>query len=501
MASPGDWLRRLVGWVTGYASTDPANRVHLEGWSPAEGTHDQILAPSLLAIVAQCRQLDRTSPKARATVEGFRSDVIGSGIGIEPDTGDRLLDARLRTSFNAWAESAGISGESLWELQYQAAGEVCTAGAFLWRWVEEPTAAGIRLRLLPLEVEWLSPDPLRKVDPALWVHGKVLDHLGRPVEFHLVNPDTGASEIVPASDIVHGYIRRRARQSHGEPELASLVVRFLQDDRVIVTELRAALNTAAVSGVIETEDADLLIGGSATTGATTGATPRRRLEPGTVLSLRPGEKWSTVENKRPAQGIKDFRATIDGDIAGGAGVSRQWLDRDSGRANYSSSREDNQRTERRLGPTRATLGRHCAGVVYERVLPLLLVQLGVRIPSDPRERARLMRYELRPDRPEYVDPMKDALAIDFQISKNLTTLEEALAGRGRDVETVLAKRAAEIRRQDEQAVERVKHLAELAAAAGVEGLTWAHLVTLQGASTAPGAYLDAAASPEPQANP
>lgn len=499
------WLSGLLFTGGGYASTDPRNAEFRDGWSPAPTPDDEALAAELPDLVAQCRDLDRRCAKGRGIIDGFRADVVGSGIGIEPlvPTMAELVRV-LRDGFNAWAESAMVNGDSLWTTQWTAAGDVATAGAFLWRWVTVEDHVGIPLRLLPLEAEWLSPDPLRPTPAERFCMGCEFDDLGRVVAWHLRNPATLVGEIVPAADIIHGTIPRRARQHHGDPILAPLILRLLQDDKLVVTELRAAVNTSNVAGVIETDDIDLGLGGPA--GATSpapnpGAPPStalrqaRRLTPGAVLPLRIGEKWHTVENKRPAQGIAPFRASLDGDLAAGAGVSRQWIDRDASRANYSSMREDNLRTARIIGPIQAALGRKMASAVYVRLVPYLLLQAGKRWPSSPVERAALLRHELRPDRIAYVDPGVESAADVYQIEHNLITLEEVLASKGRDLATVLAKRAAEQEAIDKLAVARVQRLAKLAADSGVEGLTWSHLVTLAGASSAPGAYLTAAAAP------
>ena len=506
------WLSSLFK-IGGYASTDPKNAEFRDGWQPAESPDDTALGDVLHDLTADSRDLDRRCAKARAIVDGFTADTVGSGIGIEPVLVPALarLVSILRDGFNAWAEHAGVNGDSLWSMQWTAAHDVATSGAFLWRWVAVDDPTGIPLRLMPLEVEWLSPDPLRDgVDASRFCMGCEWDALGRISNWHLVNPATGVGEIVPAADIIHGISPRRARQHHGDPILAPLILRLLQDDKLVVTELKAAVNTSNVAGVIETNDPDLLMGGPA--GAVSpapnpGAPPTaalrqaRRLSPGTVLSLGIGEKWNTVENKRPAQGIAPFRASLDGDLAGGAGVSRQWIDRDSSRANYSSMREDNQRTARLNGPIQSALGRKMAGAVYQRLVPYLLIQAGEKWPTSAHERAALLRYDLRPDRIAYVDPMKDGEAAAFLIANNFKTLEETLAEQGRDLDTVLTKRAAEQAKIDAFAVARIASIEKLAQASGVPGLRWFHLVTLPGAGTAPGAFMQGAATPAAPAAP
>lgn len=472
-------IRRFFGLSGGVYPSTAASGVSevAEGWSPDPTPGDSALEYDLDTLVAQCRDLDRRSAKARALIHGFRADLVGSGIDVEPlGLSDDAL-AAVRAAWHEWAEQASVDGESLWSLQWTAAGELMVAGQSLWRWVAVEDGGPIPLRLLPLEAEWLSPVPLREVPPERFVHGVEVDRLGRVVAYHLRDPlaPESSGEVVPAADIVHAFIRTRARQHLGEPLLAPLIVRLLQDERLVLTELRAAVNSAAVSGVIETEDADLLLDAG---GATAAPNAPRRLRPGAVLALRPGERWQTVKNDRPAQQLAPFRSSLDGDLAGGAGLSRQWLDRDSARANYSSMREDNLRTARVLGPMQLQFGRRVAGAVFERLAPYLELRTGVLL-------GRPVRYELRPDRIAYVDPQKEAEADVYQISHALASHEEVLAARGKDLATVLQKRREEQDREDRDLLARIQRWHALAEASGIPGLTWTVFAQLAGQPAVP----------------
>lgn len=487
------WPFGGFGGGNAYASTD-GRRPESKEFRVTSGTSSQTLVPSLDQLIAQGRDLDRSHPKAKALVEGYRADVIGTGIGIQPRTGDAALDSALLSAFELWAERAGILGETLYELQGQAAGDIFLAGASLWRWISVPGEAGVPLRLAALEVEWLSPEPVGPITPGCdFIRGIDIDTLGRPRAYHLRNPETQQTEHVAASQIIHCYIRRRARQVHGEPEAASLLIRLWQDNEIVSTELRAAKNNSNIAGILKTPDADLT--------ADNDSTERRhaalQIAPGQIQTIGQDEDFITVENKRLSAGIGDFRHTIDGDLAAGAGVSRQWLDRDSSRANYSSMREDGLRDQRRLAPARLCLGRHLAGRVYETIAPFLFLSLGRILPSDPATRARLLRYEQRPDQPPYVDPLKDAQALAYQLEKDLITEDEVHAARGRSADDMRKARLAERQMADAAQVERIKQLDKIVKASGVEGLHWSHLVTLGGANTAPGAYLQGA-QPQPQ---
>lgn len=483
----------LFGAPGVYPSVASRDELISDNWAPEATPGDTALAQDIFELVAQCRDLDRRSAKARAIGIGFRADVVGSGIGVEPIVPDALADiaARVRDAFYEWAEHCGVSGESLWELQWTAAGEVVVAGQSVWRWVVEESGGAIPLRLLPLEVEWFSRHPLRAVPSSgAFIPGVELDRLGRPVAYHLLDPLSGQGEVVPATDILHAFIRVRATQHLGEPLLAPLIARLMQDERLIMTELKAAVNSSAVAGVIESTDADLLLEDNPPS-----APKVQKLRPGGVIALKPGERWQTVKNDRPSQQIGQFRATIDGDLAGGAGLSRQWLDRDTSRANYSSMREDNLRTTRALGPIQQQLGRVLAGRVYERVLPFILLSLGLDQALAP----VLRRYELRPDRLAYVDPQKEAEADVYLIAHSLATQEEVLAAKGKDFSSVLAKRQQEQAAIDAMAVRRLQQAHRLAAESGVPGVTWRDIVALASGDVPDGGAA-AAATPSPSAS-
>jgi capsid protein len=99
--------------------------------------------------------------------------------------------------------------------------------------------------------------------------------------------------------------------------------------------------------------------------------PFQYFEPGMIAPAE-GEDVGTVENKRPSQLISLFRDMLRGDIAGGTRTSQRWIDRNYGRANYSSMRADNQDSERLVNPEQLRYGRQkFMGGLYERVWPML----------------------------------------------------------------------------------------------------------------------------------
>ncbi len=98
---------------------------------------------------------------------------------------------------------------------------------------------------------------------------------------------------------------------------------------------------------------------------------------------------------------------------------------------------------RQQKPTQQWMGRHLATYPYERILPWILLRLGVAMPADPMARRKLFAHKILPDLPEYVDPLKDGEAAIQNMDGNISTLQEECSKRGRDWRKVLAQKSTE----------------------------------------------------------
>lgn len=436
------WLKRAwsawVSTLSSYYSVLDPRRKHRPSLPPAASA-SRVVASSLPDLIRWCRQVERDTPLGRAAVDGLVADIVGSGIDVSPREADEATNHDIARLWSQYVERVTVTGETLWQWQRMVVRDLATSGAALARIVVDEEADGIPIRVVPLEVEWLSSDSLRSVPAGrVFMRGIEFDALGRPRAYHLRHPDGGSGgEVVPAEQVIYIHVPRRAGHRLGEPLLAPVVSRCDQDGRLIEAELRAAVVSAAPTVVLLTE----------------GRVPRRQDESddtpmeipaGSVVRLRPGEKVESIESHRPNQRIHDFRAGLRGDIAAAVGVSQYWLDRDPSRANYSSMRMDFLAAKRSAIELQEIVGRGTAGRLYEEALRYIAILLGgVELVGE---------YELQPDSWEYVDPRKDAEAAILAIDAGLSTYERELASRGRDWRAVLRQRAAEQRYIEELGV-------------------------------------------------
>lgn len=450
-----------VGYQGAFQSTDPLN-FDLRGWTPRNATADQTLVWNLTNLIAQCRQLERENPTARGAIEDWKAGIVGTGIGIEPDTGNPEWDAMIRDDWLRWCEDCTPEGNSLWELQSQAMGEWCTAGSHLWQVKIDESRIDRGLPpivLAPIEAEWLTLYPIKPIGKGnVYIRGVEMTQDGVPVAYHVMDYNLlntlgigtaygGPGSVINAADIIHGFEKRRPRQTHGEPILAIGITRLKQEEQLVSIELKAARNTALIANAITSEmhpDMTDQYGN-----------PVDQIVAGATIRLAPGEDIKTIENKRPSEKIGPFRSVLRGDLASALRVSRQALDRDYSTANYSSMRTCRIDLEKIRKPVQQTFARTAASAPYLRVLPWILMARGIAIPSDKDQRARLFNHRVMPDREKYLDPVKDANAAIYAVQNGLSTLQKECASIGEDYEQVRARRLQELKEQDQANVERI----------------------------------------------
>lgn len=438
-------LATFSGWLAAYPSTNNSS-VLFEFGKPRNGTGNQAIAPNLTTLTAQSRHVERSTCIGRAIAEGWKADFVGSGIDIQPRSGNEPLNRKLLDAWHdLFCEHACVDGMPLWEWQALMVGGIVTAGAGLSRICIIPERINrglIPLALLPLEVEWIAERSLKTVPKEnLFVRGIELDIYGCPVAYHLLNPeryDYTAVERVPVAEIVHIFEKRRAQQAHGEPVLAPAIERIMQDDRLVRSELQGSIAANAPALAITSENHGDIADADDTD---TESDPVTDMSPGAVVRLFPGEDIKGLAPERPNEKLAPFRGTVRSDVAAATRLSQSHLSRDYSSSTFMNTRMEKMDTKRLQASMRSAVCRQLAGRIYELAFPWLMLSIGQKMPSDPIELSRLMRYDVRPDGLEYIDPTKDVAATTNAIANNLSTYQIECATRGKSFESVLRENA------------------------------------------------------------
>lgn len=432
------WTANTIG-LGGYTATDPRRKI-LSPRRPTKASANELATSSLPLLRNYGRHLERNNPTMRAAVDGLCALVVGSGIDLEPDTGDEKTDEAIRKEWKDWCDSCAVDGRDIFQLQSQGFREVVTAGEGLWRLVMLPERAesgDIPLAVLPLECEWLDENAngiSYGLNGAVRVGPITLDKYGRAVSYSLKNPDMsaiGPSEEVPASAIMHFFEKRRSLQARGEPWAAPIIETLQQERDLVDAELQAAVTSSSIGLAVTSTNHDPLD----TEEDGDSEDPAQALRIGAVARLFPGDSVTSFANTRPSQQIMPFRAGLRGDTAAAMRLPQRFLDRDVSRANYSSMRADMLDTDRLLSPVREWYGHATIGRLYKEVLPFLALRAGIAMPR--------AKYRLIPDGQPYVDPTKDVAAALEAINGNLSTYELEAGKRGGDYRKMWEQRAKE----------------------------------------------------------
>jgi capsid protein len=221
------------------------------------------------------------------------------------------------------------------------------------------------------------------------------------------------------------------------------------------------------------------------------------VEGGTVSIIGSTSKATAFTHDRPSPNTREWRDTVKGDLAAGAGVSRVWTDRDGQRYNFANSKFDQIRSQMMARMQQDWFGDGVASWPYEQSLPWMMLRLGRSMPTSKNELRRLKRHRLVPDIPPELDELSAAKAFEAGSRNGIDSRADFLGRRGRDPEAIAKQIDAEARDDAARAAERIavaqRLCEELNAKDPSLKLHWSHIVTLPGAKTAPGAYLQAAA--------
>lgn len=488
----------------GFWNSTNTKRKVLEGWRPPRGSAIQEILTDLPELIAQGRHLDRTAPVFRGLVEGRKAELVGTGIAVEWDTGDKALDKDLGAAWAEELETIGVYDESLWTLQRQACGEIDVAGSVLWRGLVLPERAQqgrIPWCILALEAEWLAeqPAPEGLATGTQLVRGVEIDQLGRAVAVHLRNPDDlhAPAQRVRIEEVALAFERRRPRAVLGAPRLGTLIERTLQDDELVISELKAARNGSGIAAVVNDDALAALMNGTDADGVTR---PPDQIDVGSVAFLPTNAKFNTTTMNRPSASVKDFRGTLRGDMAAGGQVSRVWLDRDGAAYNFSNSKFDAIRTQMMVKPAHDWFGRAVASWPAMQALPWLMMKLGRKMPTDAAALRRLRKHRLLPDVPPELDEAAAAKGFAEGYRQRITTRNEFLSSHGKDPAQIATERDAEELDDARRAIARLAKIQELCVAAnqadasGTLDLHWSKVATLPGGEPAL-----AAADPAPPA--
>lgn len=436
-------------------------------WIMSSTSADQEVRSDGRTLRQRARELRRNTGIAERYIKLQVHGILGpTGIKL------RAVVGTTRGSTNEAAQSAIETGWRQW-----GAASVCdVAGTLAWADIERVAVETWKgegdalLQMVPgfdngwgFAVQMLDPDQL---DDTLNTQatattnaikmGVEVNAYGRPVAYHLwtAHPSdigTRTRVRVPAEQIIHLYTPKRPNQTRGVTAFAPVMYALkmlagLQEAVIVLMRTAACKMGFFVPNENYEPPKDQAPN-----------IPRRMdAEPGLAMISDVGLDFQPWDPGQPGDNYAPFTLDAKRDIAAGLDVSHAALTGNLAEANYGSQRVG--MTLEREGYQRDTA--YLARTLHDRVFPVWLswaVLSGkVNVSASVVQRgAEIAEWQARAF--DWIDPERDIDAALKEVDAGLNSLTRIAASKGRDINDILAERAAEQDRAKSLNVELVLH--------------------------------------------
>lgn len=454
------------------------SRSSLAGWNPLAGDADDASLLDLPTLRERSQDLDRNAPLAGGAVNTVVTNVVGTGLSVEPQINHKLLgltkeeaaaaQEALCEEFALWADSPDCDvarEQNFYELQDLALRTWMLSGDAFVVLADVPRPN----KPLPLAIQIiegeLCTNPDRKPDTPTLVAGVERDSNKAAAAYHFAsaNPSRYSTRSrkltwtrVPAYGaasgrrlVLHLIDRKRSGQTRGIPFLAPIIEPLKQLERYTEAELQAAVISALFTVFIKSdgpttiEPSALAAQGS---GGSGGSSWDGRLGNGLVVDLGPKESIETANPGRPNAQFDPFVMAIIRQIGMLLQIPFEVLLKHYA-SSYSASKAAMNDAWRFFRVRRDRLASRFCQPIYEAVIAQAVANRRIIAPgffSDPAIRRAWCRAKWVGDGPGSLDPLKEALAARERVDLTISTLtDESILHDGGNWEAKVRQRGRE----------------------------------------------------------
>lgn len=366
------------------------------------------------------------------------NDIIGTGPRRQVLTDNQDSNRQVEREFALWCEEIDLANK----LRTLEMSRIVDGEGFAL-FTNNPALTGpVTLDLKLVEAEQVTSFATLNYDP-LQVDGIRFDKYGNAKTYFVLPYHPGGAlqffsvadpDLIPAAQVLHWMRVERPGQARGIPDLTPSLPLFAQLRRYTLATLMAAEIAAELTMFMESN----LPAGS------DGIAVKEQFElvdlvRGMMTTLPSGWKANWTRPEQPTSTYGEFVDKILREILNclempfGLGVG------DFSGSNYSSGRLDVQRYQRKVKNQRASMNR-LLNRIFAAWLEEAMYVPGLLPPNLPPFRQLAGTWHW--DGFDYVDPVKEAQAIDIGLKNYSMTLDDVYSTRGQEVNEALAKIAA-----------------------------------------------------------
>jgi lambda family phage portal protein len=427
-------------------------------WMATTNSINNELRGDLDRLRARSRDLSKNNDYARKFKKMVGANLVGpAGFKLQarvmnsPTQADELANNAIEAGFTTWARRGvcEASGRmSFADLCRALAGDAAIDGEFIVRKLRGKAARNaFGYALQHIDVDRLDTNLNRSAtsrDNAI-VMGIEIDAWRRPVAYHLFtgHPSDNVSggrdrEVVPASEIIHGFVVEYAEQVRGAPWMSSAILTLHHLGEFEQSALLAARKGADTLGFFVSPDGAPPPAGE----ESADGEPITVTVPGHYDTLPDGYDFKPYDSAYPDAMLEAFCKQFVRRAASGLNVAYHGLGNDLEGVNFSSIRSgvleerdqwmalQNWFTEALLDPVYTDLIE--VGLLYGA----FTLPNGAPLPAAKRDKFAAHQWQGR--RWQWVDPLKDIKASLEAIRAGLTSPYAVASQMGLDLDDVMA---------------------------------------------------------------